>query len=192
MANIFIKTFPSKHFRQNIVTLCYSCYFWIFSIFNFFQIILIPLFLARYDQYFIMFKDSNVFKFTNLPFKTKYNNAVVYSVSCIYLFSRRKQEKKDCWNNSLIKSTVYLFLFRQNLIIFEGSSSSQMESYFTGELNLGGSLNSPVNLDWGSLKSRRSKFTVTPVQIWQLKYHMVQPILNRIFQISRTFLKKIV
>ena len=39
-----------------------------------------------------MFKDSNVFEFTNFPFKTKYNNTVVYSVISNYLFSRRKQK----------------------------------------------------------------------------------------------------
>ena len=39
--------------------------------FNLFQIIMDSLFLARHDQYFIMFKDSNVFEFTNFPFKTK-------------------------------------------------------------------------------------------------------------------------
>ena len=44
------------------------------------------------------------------PFKTKYNNSVTYSVnSNYYLFSREKQEK-DCQNNSLIKSTVELYL----------------------------------------------------------------------------------
>ena len=48
----------------------------------------ISVFLARHDQYF-MFVDSNVFKFTNFPFKTKYYNIATY-----YLFSRRKQEKK--------------------------------------------------------------------------------------------------
>ena len=34
------------------------------------------LFFAWHDQHFIMFKDSNVFKFTNFSFKTKYNNTV--------------------------------------------------------------------------------------------------------------------
>ena len=82
----------SKHFRQNIMTLCYLCYFCISSIFNFFQIIMVSLFLARHDQYFV-FKDSNVFEFTNFPFKTKYNSTVVYSVNGNYLFSRKEQEK---------------------------------------------------------------------------------------------------
>ena len=41
-----------------------------------------------------MFKDSNVFEFTKFPFKTKYNNTVVYSVNSNYLFSREKREKK--------------------------------------------------------------------------------------------------
>ena len=63
-------------------------------IFHFFQIIMVSLFLARHDQYFIMFKDSKVFEFTNFQFKTKYNNNVVYSVNSNYLFSRAKQEKK--------------------------------------------------------------------------------------------------
>ena len=48
------------------------------------------LFFARHDQYFIMYKDSNVFEFTNFPFKTKYNNTVVCSVDSNYLFSRGK------------------------------------------------------------------------------------------------------
>ena len=38
------------------------------------------LFLTRHGQYLIMFKDSSVFEFTNFPFKTKYNDTVVYSV----------------------------------------------------------------------------------------------------------------
>ena len=38
------------------------------------------LFLTHHDQYLIMFKDSSVFEFTNFPFKTKYNDTVVYSV----------------------------------------------------------------------------------------------------------------
>ena len=40
-----------------------------------------------------MFKDSNVFKFPNFPFKTKYNNTEVYSVNSSCLFSWRKQVK---------------------------------------------------------------------------------------------------
>ena len=54
---------------------------------------MVSLFLARHDQYFMMYKDSNVFEFNNFPLKTKYNNAVVYSVDSNYLFSRGKQEK---------------------------------------------------------------------------------------------------
>ena len=54
---------------------------------------MVSLFLARHDQYF-MFKDSNVFEFTNFPLKTKYDNTVVYSVNSNYLFLREKQEKK--------------------------------------------------------------------------------------------------
>ena len=55
---------------------------------------MVSLFLARHDQYFIMFKDSNVFEFTNFSFKTKYNNTVGYSVNRNCFFSRGKQEKK--------------------------------------------------------------------------------------------------
>ena len=51
---------------------------------------MVSLFLAHYDQFFIMFKDSNVFKFTNFPFKAKYNNTVVYSVNSNYLFLKLK------------------------------------------------------------------------------------------------------
>ena len=41
-----------------------------------------------------MFKDSNVFEFTNFLFKTKDNNIAVYSVNSNYLFLSGKQEKK--------------------------------------------------------------------------------------------------
>ena len=47
-------------------------------VFNFFQIVMVSFFLALHEQCFITFKDSNVFEFTNFPFKTKYNNTVVY------------------------------------------------------------------------------------------------------------------
>ena len=77
-----------------------------------------------------MFEDSNVFKFINFPFKTKYNNTTVYSVNINYLFFSGKNEKNRR-NNSLIKSTVYLLIFCQN------SMSFISESYFTGELKVG-------------------------------------------------------
>ena len=67
----------------------------------------------------LIFKHLNVFEFTNFPFKTKCNNTVIYSVNN-YLFLRGKQEKNS-WNNYLIKSTLYLLIFLQNLMIFEGS-----------------------------------------------------------------------
>ena len=41
-----------------------------------------------------MFKDSKVSEFTNFPFKTKYDNAAVYSANGNYLLLRGKQEKK--------------------------------------------------------------------------------------------------
>ena len=65
-----------------------------FLFFNFFQIIMVSFFLAFYDQYSTMFKDSKVFEFTNFPIKTKYNNTVIYSVNDSCLFSSGKQEKK--------------------------------------------------------------------------------------------------
>ena len=109
----------SKYFRQNIMTLYYLCYFFISSIFNFFQIIMVSLFLALHDQHF-MFKDSNVFEFTNFPFKTKYNNAVVYSVNSNYLLSRKKQEKIIDETILWFKSTVYLLTLSQNSWILKG------------------------------------------------------------------------
>ena len=51
------------------------------------------LFLGHHDQYF-MFKDSNVFEFTNFPFKTKYNNTEVYSSNSNYLLWNGEQEKQ--------------------------------------------------------------------------------------------------
>ena len=61
----------SKHFRPNIMTLCCSCYFYI-SIFNFFQIIMVSLFLARHDQYFMMFKACVRYFLENIYFFTKW------------------------------------------------------------------------------------------------------------------------
>ena len=77
-----------------------------------------------------MFESSNVFEFINFPFKTKYNSTTVYSVNINYLFFSGKNEKNRR-KNSLIKSTVYLLIFRQN------STSFISESYFTGELKVG-------------------------------------------------------
>ena len=39
---------------------------------------MVSFFLALHEQCFITFKDSNVFEIINFPFKTKYNNTVVY------------------------------------------------------------------------------------------------------------------
>ena len=80
-----------------------------------------------------MIKDSNVFEFTNFPFKIKSNN--IYSVNSNYVFLRYKKKKRN-----LIKSTNYLLIFCQNSMIFEGRSNSLKESYFTRELRLGDSL----------------------------------------------------
>ena len=120
------------------MTPCYLYYFCIFYIFHLFQVILVSFFLARHDQYLVMFKGSNVFEFTNFPFKTNYNNTVVYVVNSNYLFWRgRGKQGKIFFETSLIKSTVYLLVFRQNSMIFKGSLNSLKESYFTGELRLG-------------------------------------------------------
>ena len=43
---------------------------------------------------------------------------------------------KGVFFDSLIKSTLYLLIFCQNSMSFEGSPNSQTESYFTGELRL--------------------------------------------------------
>ena len=56
---------------------------------------MICLFLVPHDQYFIMFKDSNVVEFTNFRFKTKYNNIIIYSANSNCLFSMGKQEKNS-------------------------------------------------------------------------------------------------
>ena len=84
----------SNHFRQNIMTTCYSCYFCIFYIVNFFQIIMVSLFLARHDQYLIMFKHSNAFEVTNLLFQTKYNNAVALFANSKSFIVEEKRRKK--------------------------------------------------------------------------------------------------
>ena len=52
--------------------------------------IMVFLFLAVHAQYFIMFKDLNVFEFINFPFKTKYNNTAVYSVNIVEEETREK------------------------------------------------------------------------------------------------------
>ena len=44
---------------------------------------------------------------------------------------------KRVFFDSLIKSTRYLLIFRQNSTIFEGSPNSLTESYFTEVLRLG-------------------------------------------------------
>ena len=107
-----------------------------FYFFHFFKIIIVHLFLARHDQHFIMFINSNVFEFANFPFKRKYNNTAVYSGNSNYLFSWGNK-KKNCWNDSLIKCTVYLIIFPQNSTIFKGSPKSLKESYITRKLRLG-------------------------------------------------------
>ena len=81
-----------------------------------------------------MFKDSNVFEFINFPFKTKYNNTVVYSVNSNY---SRGENKKKKLLKQFFDYIYYLLIFRQNSMIFKGSPNSLKESYLTGELRLG-------------------------------------------------------
>ena len=45
--------------------------------------------------------------------------------------------KKRLFLDSLIKSTVYLLIFHQSSVIFEGNSNLLTEFYFSGELRLG-------------------------------------------------------
>ena len=45
--------------------------------------------------------------------------------------------KKRLFLDSLIKSTVYLLIFHQSSVIFEGNPYSLTEFYFSGELRLG-------------------------------------------------------
>ena len=52
------------------------------------------LFLALHDQYF-MFKNLNVFEFTNFLFKTKYNITVGYSVNKASIHFRKENKKKN-------------------------------------------------------------------------------------------------
>ena len=66
---------------------------------------MVSLFFAGYDQHFIFLKDLNIFEFTNFPFKTKDNNAEVYSVNRNYLFSGRQQEK------TIVETTLRLNLY---------------------------------------------------------------------------------
>ena len=88
---------------------------------------MVSLFFARRDQYFIMFKDSNVFQFTNFLFKTKYNTKLLFILLLAIIYSEDKTGKK----------IVEKKIFRQNSMIFEESPNSLTESYFTGELRLG-------------------------------------------------------
>ena len=55
-----------------------------------------------------MFRDSNVFEFTNFPFKAKYNNTVAYTVNSNYLLLRGKQEKN--FLKQFFDQIYYLFI----------------------------------------------------------------------------------
>ena len=83
--NISIKTlWPRAIFMLFLPFL----YFQFLSSYNGFSL------FSLHDQYLLMFKDSNVFGFTNFSSQTKYNNTAAFSVNSNYLFSRRKQDKK--------------------------------------------------------------------------------------------------
>ena len=110
----------SKHFSQNIMMSCCWYYFCIFYIFHFFQIILVSLFLAWNNELFIMFKDSNL-----ATFHSKQNIIILQFILLIAItYSRGENKKKNCCNDSLIKSTIYLLIFCQKLMIFERSPNS--------------------------------------------------------------------
>ena len=106
----------SKHFNQNIMTPCYSYYCCIFYVFHSFQIIMVSLFLARHDQCL------KIRTFSNFSiFHSKQSIMILQFILLIAItYSRWENKKKKCWDNSLIKSTVYLLIFHQNLIIFKG------------------------------------------------------------------------
>ena len=101
---------------------CYAvdAIFAFFYIFHFFQIILVSLFLAWNNELFIMFKDSN------LPtFHSKQNIIILQFILLIAItYSRGENKKKNCCNDSLIKSTICLLIFCQKLMIFERSPNS--------------------------------------------------------------------
>ena len=90
--------------------------FWrhaIHAIFACFQIIMVSLFLARHDQYLMMFNDSNIFEFTNSSFPTKFFllTTIIYS----------RQNKKKTVVTILWLNLLYLLIFRKNSMNFEGS-----------------------------------------------------------------------
>ena len=43
-----------------------------------------------------MFKDSNVFEFTNFSFETMYNNTILFTLEIAIVYSRGKSKKKSC------------------------------------------------------------------------------------------------
>ena len=64
-----------------------------FFIFSIFFKSMVSLFLAWHDQYFIMFKDSNVFEFT--IFHSEQSIIIlICSVNSNYLFSKEEKQKK--------------------------------------------------------------------------------------------------
>ena len=92
---------------------------------------------------------------------------LLFNLLIAIIYSRGKNNKKNCWNNSLIKSTAYLFLFRQKWflkgvlihwmsLISPDTGEVLIHEWFStgGILNLG-NLNSPLH--WNCIKSCMSK-----------------------------------
>ena len=78
--------------------------------------------------------------FSNLPiFHWNQSIIILQFILLIAIVYSRGENKNYCWNYSLIKCRVYLLIFHQNSMIFEGSPNSPMESYFIIESRLRGS-----------------------------------------------------
>ena len=77
--------------------------------------------------------------FPNLPiFHSKQSMIILQLILLIVItYYWGENKKKNCWNNSSIKSTVYLLIFYQKSMIFKGSPNHWR------------SLISPENEDWG-------------------------------------------
>ena len=71
--------------------------------------------------------------FSNLPiFHCKQNIIIIlqFILLIAIIYSRRENKKKYCWNNPLIKSTVYLLIFHQISMTFNlGSLYSPLHQH---------------------------------------------------------------
>ena len=129
-----------KHLSQNIMTPCYSYYFFIFYIFHFFQIIVVSLLLARHDMYFIMFQNHSKQSIIIRQF------IMLIAITC----SRGENKKKNCWSNSLIKSFINI---PPKLDDFEKESYITEGVLFHWRIKTGGVLRTGGVLNLGSLNS---------------------------------------